>query len=590
MLNQAERCGKAATWKTTVPGLLCTLVAAVGVAIAPAVACAQARPNFVLILADDLGWSDIAPFGVEISTPNLDRLAASGRRMTNFYVSPACSPTRAMLLSGTDNHLAGLGMMAELPTTLQKGKPGYEGSLDPRIVTFPELLQQAGYRTLMAGKWHLGMTEELSPAARGFTRSMAMLHGGAAFFDQTANGPGPGGKGTTKARYREDGKLVDLPQSPHFYVTDYLTSKLIDYIAEGRADPGQKKPFFAYMAYTAPHFPLHAPDDLIKKYEGLYERGYETIRKERVQRLLRQGLIGLESDVATPNGAWPAWNALTAEQKKSEARRMAVYAGMVESVDRNIGRLMNYLKAVGEYDNTVFVFLSDNGPEGNDIRDLVSTDWLAANFDNRTENIGRKGSYAGYGPGWGQVSATPFKLFKGFATEGGVRSPMIVSHPRFARPGRIGTEIATVKDLAPTFLELAGVQSAAVDATGRPIQAMQGKSMVPYLTGQASSVHGPANVLGMELFGRAMVRKGDWKLTWNNKPWGEGEWALYNLRSDPGEKHNLHGRQPRKAAELMADWKAYQADNNVLFDEGLADKFEYTNTTRYYERLAEDLK
>ena len=222
------------------------------------------RPNIVVILADDLGWSDIAPFGGEIHTPNLEALAATGRKMLNFYVSPACSPTRAMLLSGTDNHLAGLGMMAELPSTLQKGKPGYEGVLSPSIVTFPDLLQQAGYRTVMAGKWHLGMSEAQSPAARGFNRSFAMLHGGAAFFDQTANGPSADGKSTTKAMYREDGKLVSLPPAPDFYLTDFLTSKLMDFIAEGRSTGSARKPFFAYAAYTAPHFPLQAPDALIE--------------------------------------------------------------------------------------------------------------------------------------------------------------------------------------------------------------------------------------------------------------------------------------------------------------------------------------
>jgi arylsulfatase len=490
-----------------------------------------------------------------------------------------------MLLSGTDNHLAGLGMMAELPTTLQKGKPGYEGALSPNIVTFPELLQQAGYRTVMAGKWHLGLSEEQSPAARGFDRSLAMLQGGAHFFDQTGNAPGPDGKGKTRARYREDGKATDLPVTSDFYVTDFLTTKLIHYIGEGRTGDAQRKPFFAYAAYTAPHFPLQAPDALIEKYARTYEQGYEAIRRQRVKRLVRMGLLRSADQVAQWQAAWPKWEQLDAKQKQVEARRMAVYAAMVESVDRNIGRIVTYLKAIGEFDNTMFVFLSDNGAEGNDIYDLVSPQWVHENFDNRLENIGRRGSYVGYGPGWGQVSATPFKMFKGFATEGGVRSPAIISYPKAVGAGRVSTAMASVKDLAPTFLELAGVSKPPAEFRGRAVQAFQGRSMWPYLRGRAEQVHGTNDVLGIELFGRTMLRKGDWKLSWDNKPWGEGQWALYNLRLDPAEQRNLYRSNTEKVRELTADWNRWRADNNVLFEEGLADKFEYTNTTRYYRTL-----
>lgn len=549
-------------------------------------AAADARPNIVLILADDLGWSDIAAFGGEISTPNLTDLASAGRKMRNFYVSPACSPTRAMLLSGTDNHLAGLGAMAELPTTLQRGKPGYEGVLSPEIVTFPELLQQAGYRTVMAGKWHLGMTELQGPAARGFDRSLAMLHGGAAFFDQTANGPDASGKGTTQAKYREDGKLVELPKTPDLYVTDFLATKIIEYIAEGRRNaPAERQPFFAYAAFTAPHFPLQAPDSIVAKYAGVYERGYEAIRKQRVERLLALGLIDSSDQVAPMQRSWPSWKKLTPEQRRIEARKMAVYAAMVESVDRNVGRIVSYLKAVGEFENTLFVFLSDNGPEGNDVNDLVDTAWIRSNFDNSTENIGRRGSYTAYGPGWGQVSATPFKMFKGFTAEGGIRSPTIISFPR-RRPARgVSSAVASVKDLAPTFLDVAGIRPGKVDAKGRAIQPFQGRSLWPYLLGQSQRIHHAGEPLAMELFGRTMLREGEWKLSWDNKPWGDGAWALYNLRLDPAEQHNVAKQQPQRTRVMLEKWKQWSRSNNVLFDEALSEKFEYTNTRNYYETL-----
>ena len=569
---------------------LTAIVSTFSVAGAQAQTVEAPRPNIVLILADDLGWSDIAPFGGEISTPNLAALAESGKKMKNFYVSPACSPTRAMLLSGTDNHLAGLGRMAELPSTLQKGKPGYEGVLSPGIVTFPELLQQAGYRTLMTGKWHLGLSEEQSPAMRGFDRSFAMLHGGAAFFDQTANGPSADGKKTAKAMYREDGKLVSLPNDRDFYATDFLTSKLIDYIAEGKQSPrGSKKPFFAYAAYTAPHFPLHAPDALIEKYKGIYDKGYEAIRQERLKRLVKLGLMEDAKQAAPVQAVWKSWDKLDANQKRIESRKMAVYAAMVESVDRNVGRLVSYLKATGEFNNTMFVFLSDNGAEGNDVNDLASPEWVRANFDNRLENIGRHGSYESYGPGWGQVSATPFKMFKGFTAEGGVRSPAIISYPGMKKsPRNVSAAVANVKDLAPTFLDLAGVKPPATDARGRSVQAFQGKSMVPYLRGQSAVVHGPDEVLGLELFGRTTLRQGNWKLSFDNKPWGNSDWALYNIKNDPGEQQNLAAEKPQKAQEMRSLWNSWASANNVLFDEKLADQFEYTNTRRYYDTLGRD--
>jgi arylsulfatase A-like enzyme len=553
-------------------------------------ALAAPRPNIVLILVDDLGWSDIAPFGGEISTPNLSALAAAGTRMQNFHVSPTCSPTRAMLMSGTDNHLAGLGTMAETASALHKGKPGYEGVLSPDIVAFPELLQQAGYRTLMAGKWHLGKTEGQGPAARGFDRSFALLGGGATFFDQRA-GPGPEAQSSNMASYREDGKPVTLPRDGNFYLTDFLTSKLIDYIAEGNTVPvRERKPFFAYAALTAPHFPLQAPDALIEKYEGVYDKGYERIRAQRIDRLMKLGLLERRAHVAPPQPSWPRWAQLDARQRAIEARKMAVYAAMVESVDRNIGRLVGYLKASGQFDNTVFVFLSDNGPEGNDVHDIVPLAVVRSGADNRLENIGRRGSYVGYGPGWGQVSATPFKMFKSFTAEGGVRSPAIVSYPAMtARAGGVSKVLASVKDLAPTFLDLAGVQPSRTDARGRAVQAMQGKSMWPYLSGRADSVHAHDAVMGMELFGRTTLRQGDWKLSFDNKPWSDGGWALYNLRADPAERRNLAAKQPRKTAELRALWNNWAAENNVLFNEEEAGKPKYTNTRRYYETLASEM-
>ncbi|MBK4723470.1 arylsulfatase [Azospirillum sp. YIM DDC1] len=538
------------------------------------------RPNILLILADDLGYSDIGAFGGEIQTPNLDALARSGLQLTNFHVSPACSPTRAMLMAGTDNHVAGLGTMAELPTPEQKGKAGYEGTLGTNVVPFPELLRDAGYHTYMAGKWHLGMTEELSPPARGFEQSYAMLQGGAGFFDQTGNAPPPDGKGTTKARYRENGKPAELPKIE--YTTNFYTDKVIEYIGSNKADG---KPFFAYAAYTAPHFPLQAPDHLIEKYKDTYKAGYEVIRNERFKRMQAAGLIPANMTPSEPPALWPKWEQLSQQQKDVEARRMAVYAAMVDSLDQNIGRLVSYLKEIGAFDNTIIVFLSDNGAEGNDILDLVPATWVEETFDNSLDNIGRPGSYVGYGPGWGHVSAAPFRLFKAFPTEGGVRSPTIISYPKLAHRGKIDGQISSVMDLAPTFLEAAGVEHPGSSYNGRAVHAMQGTSLWSYLNGRSDRVHPKDYVLGMELFGRASVKKGDWKLVWVNKPWGTGGWELYNLADDPGETRNLIDAQPEKAKEMMASWDEYREKNGVIFDEKIAGQLQYSNGTRYYQEL-----
>lgn len=543
-------------------------------------ASAERRPNILLILADDLGYSDIGAFGGEIQTPNLDALARSGLQLTNFHVSPACSPTRAMLMSGADNHVAGLGTMAELPTPEQKGQPGYQGTLSMNVVPFPELLRDAGYHTYMAGKWHLGLTEELSPAARGFDQSYAMVQGGAGFFDQTGNAPPPDGKGTSKARYRENGKEATLPKID--YTTNFYTDKIIDYIARNRADG---KPFFAYAAYTAPHFPLQAPDAVIEKYKDTYKAGYDVIRNERFKRMQAAGLIPADMKLPAPSAVWPKWTDLTQQQRDIEARRMAVYAAMVDVLDQNIGRLVSYLKEIGEFENTIIVFLSDNGAEGSDILDLVPAKWVNETFDNSLENVGRPGSYVGYGPGWGQVSATPFRLYKGFPTEGGVRSPTIVSYPKFARSGKRDDQLATVMDLAPTFLEAAGVTHPGGSYKGRTVHPMHGTSLWPYLNGRSDRAHPSDYVLGLELFGRASLRKGDWKLVWVNKPWGAGEWHLYNLAEDPAEAINLADAQPERTKELLASWESFRDRNGVIFNDKIADQLQYSNGTRYYDEL-----
>lgn len=516
----------------------------------------EKQPNFLIIMADDLGYSDIGSYGGEIATPNLDNLASEGLRLSNFHTSATCSPTRSMLMSGTDSHIAGLGNMAELMQPFQQGQPGYEGYLNDRVANLAEVLQEGGYNTYTVGKWHLGRSEELSPNARGFDHSYILVQGGASHFDDQMAiiSVDP------KAIYREDGKQVSVPDG--FFSTQFYTDKLIEYI---EADRQNGKPFFGLLSYTAPHWPLHAPDEWLDKYEGRYAAGYEAIRQERLARMKQLGLVAANTDANVPmQGVLPDWEQLSDEQKRREARSMEVYAAMVDNMDHHIGRVIDYLKQTGEYDNTFILFLSDNGADGNSPLGLPGNDvWMNEAFDNSLQNMGRKGSYIDYGAQWAQVSATPFPFFKGLTTQGGIQVPAIIRHPDVSKPGSINAEVAHVMDVMPTFLELAGIQPPAGTFKGREVAALQGVSMLPMLQDKAM----PERAIGWELFGRKALRKGDWKILNMSVPYGTAGWQLYNLADDPTETTDLATSQPEKLKELLGEWDEYVARNNVLSGE-----------------------
>ncbi len=539
-------------------------------------ASAAKQPNILLIVADDLGYSDIGAFGGEINTPNLDELASEGIRLTDFHTAPTCSPTRSMLLSGTDSHQAGLGNMAEVLQPNQKGKPGYEGYLNTAVATLPEVLRDNGYNTYMVGKWHLGRSEDKSPAARGFDKSFALIQGGASHFDdqRAIIGKDP------RAIYRDNGKSVDLPKG--FFSSDSYTDRMMNYINE---DLDQNKPFFAYVAYTAPHWPLQAPDAYLEKYEGKYEEGYENIRQARLKRMQDLGIIGASVTANTPLTQLPSWNELTDKQRQIEARHMQVYAAMVDNMDHNIGRLLDWLDTKGKLDNTVIMFMSDNGADGNSPEVLPGNKaWFASEFDNSYDNIGRPNSYAWYGAQWGQVSATPFPLFKGFTSQGGLVAPAIVRFPDMEKAGQLNRQFVHVKDVMPTFLELAGIKKVSSPYNGRDVLPIQGISMLPLLRGSEAK----ERVLGWELFGRSAIRKGDWKIRLLEQPYGNGNWQLFNLKADPTETHNLATQEPKKLAELLADWNAYVRDNGVIpSDPQQMKKIGYSFTTCVFDRCVQ---
>ena len=382
----------------------------------------DSRPNVLLIVVDDVAFNDLSLFGSEIRTPNIDALAREGVFLTNFHVSPNCSPTRAMLFSGTDSHNAGLGNMFEDLAPNQAGNPGYEGYLNFQVAALSELFLEAGYNTYMTGKWHLGLTRETSPAARGFEKSFAPLQGGAGAFGNMLPIIGPG-----KALYRVNGEQLDtLPED--FYSTKFYTELMQEYIG---ADLDNGKPFFAYLSYTSPHWPLQAPQESIARYKGVYDAGYDVLADQRLQNLKDRGLVDADVEPFPRLLDERPWDELTPEEQRYQAKIMEIYAAMVDDVDVYIGRMIDYLKEIGEYENTVIFFMSDNGPEGHAMEKTFPevAVWADECCDNSYENIGNADSYVWLGPNWARAGNTPLRMFKGLYQPGRGTRPSVFPLP-----------------------------------------------------------------------------------------------------------------------------------------------------------------
>ena len=516
----------------------------------------RARPNILLIVADDLGYSDIGCFGGEIATPTLDGLAEEGVLFTNFHVLPSCSPTRSVLMSGMDNHLAGLGTMGELKTPEMEGHPGYAGYLNFEVAALPEVLKAGGYHTYMAGKWHLGGDEETSPHARGFEKTFSLVPGGGSHWSDLKPLSPP-----QTMMYRRNGKVVEaLPED--FYSTRYYTDKLLHFIDQKKEDD---KPFFGYLSYTAPHDPLHAPKEYIDKYQGKYDEGWDVLREQRLQQLKDLGIIDQGVKPFPRLALVKAWEEMSAEERRKAARDMEVYAAMVDYMDEQIKRVFDYLKEIGEYDNTMIIFFSDNGANGAlPTAYPGQTDEYLNSFDNSLENRGLVNSFIETGPGWAQASMSPSRMFKGFTAEGGIRAPFLVKLPDMvANAGKVNHSFFHVRDIMPTILDLAGIDHPE-QFEGRNVRSVQGRSVLGLFAGKVESPYEGASQVGYELFGLKAFFAGDWKILWMPPPFGPGEWELFNLKRDPGELADLSAQHPEKLKEMVGLWEQYKADNGVL--------------------------
>jgi arylsulfatase A-like enzyme len=495
----------------------------------PAVAAAPAKANILVILVDDMGFSDIGCYGSEIPTPNLDRLASNGLRFTQFYNTGRCCPTRASVLTGLYPHEAGVGHMTE-----DDGVPGYRGRLNDRCVTIAEVLRGAGYFTAMSGKWHVGQNHGVVPWERGFERSLNSPAGGFYY---------PEGK---RGRVFLNGQALadDAPELPkNWYTTDLWTDYGIKFVDEARA---AQKPFFLYLAYNAPHFPLQAPPDEIAKFRGKYKSGWDKLREQRHARQKELGVV----DKAWPLSPRPplvrAWDKLNDQEKDRFDHIMAIYAACVAHMDTAVGRVVAALKQRGVLDNTLILFMSDNG--GN----------AESGPEGRLEggSPGAAGSTVFCGQSWATLENTPFRRYKHYNHEGGIATPLVVHWPAgFAARGELRQQPGHLVDIMATCVDVAGAKYP-VEFQGRTILPMEGRSLVPAFADKAVE----RDALFWEHEGNAAIRVGDWKLVRFGR---NGPWELYNLKADRTELHDLAADEPERAKELAAKWDAWAERTNV---------------------------
>jgi arylsulfatase A-like enzyme len=510
------------------------------------------RPNVVVILVDDAGLTDFAPFGGEAKMPAIQTLAERGIKFSNYHTSPLCAPSRAMLLTGIDNHRTGIATVPEVLTANQAGQPGYSMFLEPGVRTLADRLKAEDYRTYMTGKWHLGSGAQDLPNSHGFDRSFALDASGADNWEQK-----PYIGYYDFAPWYEDGKPADLPED--FYSSKFIVDRMIRYL-ESDKQPNRRQPFFSYLAFQAIHIPVQAPREVTDSYNGVYDQGWHQLRKMRHQRAIALGLIAPDTALAEMPASSQDWGNLSPRDRALYARAMQVQAAMLESMDSHIGRFVEYLDGRGELDNTLFIVTSDNGPEPSYPLDISGMKaWMSFNgYNHRLDNLGEKGSMVAIGPEWASASASPLNMFKFYAAEGGIRVPLIIAGPNIESQNW-QPAMVMVTDIAPTVLDYLEVKDQHKEAV-----AITGRSMMPLLEGSATEIYADDEAIGMEVSGNSALIKGDYKLSRNSPPHGDNIWRLYNLAADPGESQDLRALQPEKFDLMMEDYNKYASEFGVI--------------------------
>jgi arylsulfatase A-like enzyme len=500
----------------------------------------EPRPNIILIMADDMGYSDIGSYGGEINTPNLDRLAAEGIRFKEFYNNSICAPTRASLITGQYPHRAGIGFF-----DVDLGLPAYQGFLNRESLTFGEVLRNAGYSTLLSGKWHVGNDSLSWPNQRGFDSFYGLIGGGANYFNSL---PFPfNGRNNPVVLLENNKRLKPAPDS--YYFTDEITRHAVDFMEEQNKTG---KPFFLYVAYTAPHWPLNALPEDIARYKGKFDKGWDELRKERHARQIKLDIVNASSKIAERDDI-AQWDNLTYDEQKLWSSRMEVYAAMIDRMDQGIGKILGKLKELKKDDNTIVIFISDNGADG-------STHTLGGKGKRFNSGpVGTSGSFDFAYKNWAQVSNTPFRAYKNNMHEGGISSPFIGWYPKKIKANTIVKGTAHLIDLAPTFYDLAQAKYP-LNFNGITSYGLPGRTLVPVLTGAASEVNRNQPIF-WEWAGKRAVRKGKWKLV---SDFEKKKWELYNLEKDRGETNDLAAENPQVVRELASDYQQWAARTGVV--------------------------
>ncbi len=497
----------------------------------------SSRPNIILIMADDMGYSDIGCFGSEIQTPNLDHMARNGLRMTQFYNASRCCPTRASLLTGLYPHQAGVGDMVA-----NRGHAAYQGYLNQQCVTIAEALKPAGYQTYMAGKWHVGTQPDQWPVKRGFDRYFGLIDGASSYFN---NHPYRSNQTLTTA-------LDDQPVTtgPDYYATNAYTDYALKFIDTNPKDT----PFFLYLAFTAPHWPLHALPQDVAKYRGKYDGGWDEVRAARFSRMKKLGILNAGTTLSPRDGTIPAWTTVSEPEKAAWTDDMATYAAMIDRMDQNIGRILDKLRQRGEDKNTVILFLSDNGASHETIE---SNSFLPGIVERSKLPASDTASFTAYGRRGANVSNTPFRMYKHWEYEGGTATSFVAYGPSLVKPGRISPQPGHIIDLMPTCLDLAGAKYPQTHK-GQPVTPTEGLSLAPLFKGRSGPVH---DALYFEHEGNRAVRQGNYKIV---STYPNNVWALYNLNTDRTEERDLSQQQPQRVQQMAALYEIWANRAGVI--------------------------